>query len=70
MACCMKGKEVNFLMESKTSTLQATKSLTEMTFLRAYLAFTGNPRDARQKGKEVLFRLKNFEHIIDSVTKL
>jgi hypothetical protein len=35
-------------------------------FIRAYLAFKGNPRWARQKGKEELFRIDYFTRIIDS----
>lgn len=35
-------------------------------FVRAYFAFKGNPRWARQKGKEVLFRMDYFTRIIDS----
>lgn len=37
-------------------------------FLKAYLAFKGNPKDARTKGKETLFRLNSFNRIIDSST--
>jgi hypothetical protein len=36
--------------------------------LRAYYAFRGSPRWARQKGKEVLFRLDYFNSIIDSAS--
>lgn len=35
-------------------------------FLRAYHAFKGNPSGARQKSSEVLFRLENFNKILDS----
>lgn len=35
-------------------------------FIRAYFAFKGSPRWARQKGKEILFRMDYFSRIIDS----
>jgi hypothetical protein len=35
-------------------------------FLRAYHALKGNPSEARQKGKETLFKIGNFNAIIDS----
>jgi hypothetical protein len=35
-------------------------------FIRAYFAYKGNPRWARQKGQEVLFRIDYFNRIIDS----
>jgi len=35
-------------------------------FLRAYLAFNGQPRWARQRGSETLFRKDNFDSTIDN----
>ncbi|MBW2975496.1 AIPR family protein [Candidatus Woesearchaeota archaeon] len=35
-------------------------------FLRAYYALRGNPRWARQRGKEILFRLDTFKQILDT----
>lgn len=37
--------------------------------LRAYMAFKGEPRWARQRGSEVLFRTDQFSRILDSTTQ-
>lgn len=46
--------------------IKSSEIIDRNIFLRAYHALKGNPRHARQKGEDVLFRLKNFNSIIDS----
>lgn len=46
--------------------IEKSKLIDRYEFLRAYYAFKGNPSSARQKGKEILFRIDYFNAIIDS----
>lgn len=59
-------KKGEFFHGLQSGYIASNETINRNEFIRAYFAFKGNPRDARAKGKEVLFRLQNFNWIIDS----
>lgn len=59
-------KKGEFYYGEKSGYIESSEIIDRSVFLRAYCALKGNPRDARQKGEDLLFRLSSFYSIIDS----
>jgi hypothetical protein len=59
-------KSGEFYHGEQSGYIESSEIINRNEFLRTYHALKGNPRDARQKGEEVLFRLNSFYSIIDS----